>query len=331
MTSPNSYGHWRRPAGSDTQPLTAERRPLLVLVGPTAAGKTVLSLQLARRFDGEIVSADSRLFYRGLDVGTAKPAMAERAAIPHHLIDLCDPDKTISLGQYQRLAYRTIDEILTRGRLPILVGGTGQYVMAVVEGWGIPEIAPRPALRAALESLGEAEAARWLAALDPAAAARIDPRNVRRVVRALEVTLTTGRPISALQRKTLPPYDTLIIGLWRERRALYKRIDARVEAMMAAGLLDEVRRLREAGYGRELPSLSGLGYRQLSAYLAGEMSLEAAVERIKFETHRFARQQATWFRRDDSRIAWFDLDAADNVSVEVVAYVEGWLKMTTKR
>ena len=311
-----SYGHGR-------QILIDNHRPLLVLVGPTAVGKTALSLHLARRFDGEIISADSRLFYRGMDIGTAKPTPAERAAAPHHLLDLCDPDETISLGQYQRLAYRAIDDVLTRGRLPILVGGTGQYVLAVVEGWGIPEVAPRPALRAALEGLGEAELARWLAALDPAAAGRIDSRNVRRVVRALEVTLVTGRPISELQRKTPPPYDVLIIGLLMKRQSLYARIDARVDAMMAAGLLDEVRRLRDAGYSRDLPSMSGLGYRQLLAYLDGEMSLEAAVERIKFETHRFARQQATWFRRDDPRIAWFDLETGR--AEQIVTFVEGWL------
>ncbi len=296
-------------------------RPLLVLVGPTAVGKTALSLALARRFDGEIVSADSRLFYRGLDIGTAKPTAAERGDIPHHLIDVCEPDETLSLGQYQRLAYRTIDEILARGRLPILVGGTGQYVWAVVEGWGIPEVAPRPALRAALEGLGQDEAARWLAALDPTAAGRIDPRNVRRVVRALEVTLVTGRPISALQRRTPPPYDIHLIGLREERDALYARIDARVDEMMSAGLLDEVAGLRDAGYGPELPSMSGLGYRQLLAFLAGEMSLDAAVERVKFETHRFARQQATWFRRDDSRIAWFEAGEREGV----VASVAAWL------
>ena len=299
--------------------------PLLVLVGPTAVGKTALSLELARRFDGEIVSADSRLFYRGLDVGTAKPTPAERAAAPHHLIDVCDPNQTLSLGEYQRLAYRTIEDILTRGRLPILVGGTGQYVWAVVEGWGIPKVAPQPALRAALEGLGDGEPARWLAALDPAAAARIDPRNVRRVVRALEVTLVTGRPISELQRKTPPSYDIRILGLTRDRDALYERIDDRVEAMMAAGLLDEVRRLRYAGYGRDLPSMSGLGYRQLLAHLAGEMTLGEAVERIKFETHRFARQQATWFRRDDRRIHWFELGGASKTTETVAKFIEGWV------
>lgn len=304
--------------------MNRERRPLLVLVGPTAVGKTALSLYLARRFNGEIISADSRLFYRGLDIGTAKPLPAERAAAPHHLIDICPPDGTLSLGEYQRLAVRTIDDIIGRDHLPILVGGTGQYVSAVVEGWGIPEVAPRPELRAALEVLGVDEAARWLAALDPAAAARIDPRNFRRVIRALEVTLVTGRPITELQRKTPPPYDIRVIGLWRGRRSLYERIDSRVDAMMAAGLLDEVRRLRDAGYSADLPSMSGLGYRQLMTHLSGEASLDEAVERIKFETHRFARQQATWFRRDDPRITWFDLDEDDDPA-RVAAAVEEWV------
>ena len=304
--------------------MNRQRRPLLVLIGPTAVGKTALSLDLARRFDGEIVSADSRLFYRGLDVGTAKPTPTERATVPHHLIDVCEPDETLSLGQYQRLAYRTIDAIHNRGHLPILTGGTGQYVWAVVEGWGIPEVAPQPALRTALDRLGDDEPWRWLTALDPVAARRIDPRNVRRVIRALEVTLVTGRPISELQRKTPPPYDVQVIGLWRDRRSLYERIDARVDAMMVEGLLDEVRQLREAGYGGDLPAMSGLGYRQLMAHLAGEMSLDEAVERVKFETHRFARQQATWFRRDDPRIIWFDLDEDDDPA-RVAAVVEKWL------
>jgi len=181
-------------------------------------------------------------------------------------------------------------------------------VWAVVEGWGIPAVAPRPALRKELEKLSGGEATRWLAALDPVAAGRIDPRNVRRVVRALEVTLTTGRPISELQRKTPPPYDTFILGLSRDRAMLYARIDARVDEMMAAGLLDEVRRLRDAGYGATLPSMSGLGYRQLLSHLEEELSLDEAVARIKFETHRFARQQATWFRGDDPRITWLDAE-----------------------
>lgn len=302
-------------------------RPLLALVGPTAVGKTALSLHLAAEFDGEIVSADSRLFYRGLDIGTAKPTLEERGItgdrpfIPHHLIDICSPDETITLGEYQQLAYAAIESIQARGRLPILVGGTGQYVKAVVEGWNIPRVAPQPALRQALEQLGDAELARWLHALDAQAAAKIDPRNVRRVVRALEVILSTGRPISALQHKTPPPYRSLTIGLFLERDTLYTRIDERVDAMMAAGLLEEVASLKAAGYDRRLPAMSGLGYRQLWAYLAGEMSLAEAVERIKFETHRFARQQATWFRRDDPTIVWFE---ASEVAA-ITAAVRHWL------
>lgn len=305
--------------------MSAATRPtLLVLVGPTAVGKTTLSLELARRFSGEIVSADSRLFYRGMDIGTAKPSPGERAAAPHHLIDICNPDVTLSLGQYQRLAYEVIDDVLARDRLPILVGGTGQYVMAVVEGWGIPEVAPQPALRAALEGLGGPEAARWLAALDPAAAARIDPRNIRRVVRALEVTFIAGRRISDMQRKRPPSYDVAIVGLTRSRQSLYTRIDARVDEMIAAGLLEEVRRLRDAGHAAA-PPLSGLGYRQLLAYLDGETTLDEAVARIKFETHRFARQQATWFRADDPRITWFDLDEPE-APAAVVAHIAAWLE-----
>jgi tRNA dimethylallyltransferase len=281
--------------------------PLLVIVGPTAVGKTALSIALAQKFDGEIVSADSRLFYKDMDIGTAKPTIEQRTAVPHHLIDLCRPDQTITLAQYQRLAYETIDAIHQSGRLPLLVGGTGQYVKAVVEGWGIPEVAPRKRLRKALENLGGPELARWLAALDPDAAERIDPRNVRRVVRALEVTLVTGRPISELQRKKPPPYRIKTIGLHTDRETLYQRIDHRVDQMMAAGLLDEVKTLLVEGYKPNLPAMSGLGYRQLLEHLAGNNTLEEAVERIQFETHRFARQQATWFRLDDPNITWFDI------------------------
>jgi tRNA dimethylallyltransferase len=268
-------------------------------------GKTALSLELAHQFPLEIVSADSRLFYRGMDIGTAKPSLAERTAVPHHLIDICSPAETVTLGAYQRLAYAAIHDIQARGRLPLLVGGSGQYVRAVVQGWGIPELPPQPALRTALERLDGDELARWLAALDPEAAQRIDRRNLRRVIRALEVTLVKGRPISELQRKRPPGYPILQIGLDCDRDALYGRIDQRVDGMMAAGLLAEVAHLVSLGYGRDCPPLSGLGYRQLLDYLAGESSLAEAVERIKFETHRFVRQQYTWFRRDDPALHWF--------------------------
>ncbi|MCA9917075.1 MAG: tRNA (adenosine(37)-N6)-dimethylallyltransferase MiaA [Anaerolineales bacterium] len=303
-------------------------QPLIVLLGQTAVGKTALSLKLAQAFNGEIISADSRLFYRGMDIGTAKPTPAEQATAKHHLIDLCQPDETVTLGDYQRRAYQIIDFVLANGRLPIIVGGTGQYVKAVVEGWGIPEVPPHPKLRDALAQLPGPELARWLAALDPEAAAKHDPRNLRRIIRALEVTLVTGRPISELQRKTAPPYRICQIGLARPREALYARIDARVDQMMAAGLLAELETLRDMGYGRSLPSMSGLGYRQLWSYLEGEMSLEEAVERIKFETHRFARHQANWFRKDDPAISWFTM--GDGVETAVHNHIQNWLQPAPK-
>lgn len=297
---------------------------LLVVVGQTAVGKTALSLKLAKALNGEIISVDSRLFYRGMDIGTAKPSVSEQTVVPHHLIDICNPDETISLGAFQRLAYQTIDAVLANGRLPILVGGTAQYVNAVVEGWGIPEVPPHLELRQALAALGGEELARWLTYLDPVAAERLDPRNVRRVIRALEVTLVAGQPISELQHKTPPPYDICVIGLRREREVLYERIDQRIDQMVQEGLLDELIALRDAGYGRKLPSMSGLGYKQLWPYLEGEMGLEEAVERIKFETHRFARHQATWFRKKGVLIHWFDMDEA-GVETAVFDFVTEWL------
>lgn len=302
----------------------APQPPLLVIAGPTAVGKTALSLALARRFDGDVISADSRLFYRGMDIGTAKPTAAERGEVPHHLVDIREPDETISLGEYQELAYTAIGAVHRRGRLPILVGGTGQYVNAVVEGWDIPRVPPQPQLRAALERLGGEELNRWLQALDPRAAAKIHPHNVRRVIRALEVTIGSGRPISEQQRRRPPAYDILILGLDAARDTLYERINRRVDQMMAEGLLDEVKRLHEAGYGWRLPAMSALGYQQLGAHLRGELSLDEAVERIKFETHRFVRRQYTWFRRDDPRIHWLDVGDED-YTVRAAALVAGWL------
>ncbi len=306
------------------QALAAARRPLIALVGPTAAGKTQLSLALARRFAGEIVSADSRLFYRQMDIGTAKPTPNERERVPHHLIDIREPDEPLTLGEYRRVASDTIAAVHGRGRLPLLVGGTGQYVMAVLEGWGIPEVPPHPLLRRTLRRLGRHELARWLAVLDPAKAEELDSRNIRRVVRALEVALISGRSMTDLQKKTPPPYDSLMIGLECERSWLYERIDARVDRMMADGLLDEVKALKEAGYSARLPALSGLGYRQLYAHLNGEMSLDVAVERMKNETHRLARQQGTWFRKDDKRIHWLRADASD-LQAKVETLVTSWL------
>ena len=285
---------------------------VLVLVGPTAVGKTATSLLLARELGGEIVSADSRQVYRGMDIGTAKVTPEERGDIPHHLIDIRAPDETISLGEYKELADAIIADILARGRLPMLVGGTGQYVRAVVEGWQIPRVPPQPDLRRELEELAaregkEAVFAR-LQALDPASAQTIDYRNLRRVIRAIEVTLVAGRPFSELQTKQPPPWRMVQIGLTRPRERLYTRADARIEAMLAAGWVDEVRRLLAQGYTPDLPSFASLGYREVAAYLAGDISLEEAKTRIRRATRAFIRRQYNWFRLTDPRIHWFDLE-----------------------
>jgi tRNA dimethylallyltransferase len=214
----------------------------------------------------------------------------------------------MTLDEYQRLAYTTISEIQERDCLPILVGGTGQYVKAVVEGWGIPAVVPNPGIREQLLSLGGPELARWLDYLDPKSADRIHPRNLRRIIRALEVILISGRRMSDLQKKSPPGFDILMIGLTCDRETLYKRIDARIDRMMTDGLLEEIVNLQKAGYGRQMPAMNGLGYAQLHAYIDGELSLEEAVQRAKYETHRFVRQQYTWFRPGDSVILWFNVE-----------------------
>ncbi|MFT5195270.1 MAG: tRNA dimethylallyltransferase [Cellvibrionaceae bacterium] len=298
--------------------------PLLVIVGQTAVGKTELSLKLAKRFNGEIISADSRLFYRGMDIGTAKPSVSERQGIPHHLIDVCEPDETLTLGDYQSRVNLIIADCHSRGKLPMLVGGTGQYVKAVVEGWGIPRVVPHFDLRHELEKIEGAELGRWLQMLDPIAAEKLDARNVRRVIRALEVTLVSGVPISQLQSKTPPHWKILTIGLYREREELYARIDQRVDWMLENGLQAEVRSLLAAGYHWKLPAMSGLGYRQFQPYFDQESSLADVVERIKFETHRFSRQQNNWFSRENKTIDWIDA-ASENVVDAAVVNVESLL------
>ena len=310
------------PSAINHQPSAISHEPsaigyrLLVLVGPTAVGKSAMAIELAERLGGEIISADSRYLYRGLDIGTAKPSPADRARAPHHLIDVTDPDRPWSLAEYQKAATTLISEINERQRLPLLVGGTGQYVRAVLDGWTIPKRESDPGLRSELEAFAERDGAdalyQRLVEADPAAAASIDKRNVRRVIRALEVTITTGVPFSAQRNKNPPGYRLLLIGLTLPRANLYARIDARIEAMFAAGLVDEVKALA-AKYTWTLPALSAIGYRQVGAYLRGEIDLDEAKRMIKHDTRRFVRQQANWFKADDSQIHWYD---ADSLKVE---------------
>lgn len=294
---------------------SSNERKLLAIVGPTATGKTALAVRLAERLGGEVVNADSRQVYRGMDVGTAKPTSEERARVRHWLVDVANPDEPFSLGRFVELADEALQNCWSRGVLPLLVGGTGQYVWALLEGWRVPRVPPDRKLRAELEALAQREGPEALVAelrrVDPESAARIDPRNVRRVIRALEVYRVTGRPLAAWRTHETPQFESIVLGLSCERAELYRRIDARVDVMIDAGLVAEVRGLLERGYACDLPSMSGIGYRQVCQHLAGELALDEAVARIKTETHRLARMQHTWFRAGDARIHWIGLTAAD--------------------
>ncbi|MEW6447252.1 MAG: tRNA (adenosine(37)-N6)-dimethylallyltransferase MiaA [Bacillota bacterium] len=293
--------------------------PLLVIAGPTATGKSAVAIEVALRVNGEIVSADSMMVYRGMDIGTAKPTPAERRGVPHHLIDVVDPDEDFSVAAFQKLARESIREINERGRLPVLAGGTGLYIRAVIEGFRLPGGADKELRRRLTEEgkrYGVSRLHERLRAVDPEAAARIHPNNLKRVIRAIEVYYQTGTPISLAASSAEPGYDALLIGLYLERQELYRRIEARVDAMIAAGLVDEVRRLIAGGLRRDATAMQALGYKEIAAYLAGEISFEEAVRLLKRNTRRFAKRQFTWFKRD-KRIHW--LNVADFPSTEALA------------
>ena len=265
-------------------------------------------MALAERAPVHVINADSRQVYRGMSMGTAKPTPDEQAAVPHHLIDVVDPSGGYSLAAFLSQARAAIDEALGLGVLPVVVGGTGQYVWGLAEGWRAPEVPPHAELRARLEREAAERGAPALHArlsrVDADAAASIDPRNVRRVVRALEVWQVTGKRFSSLRKKGEVPFEPRLFGIDVERGELRARIDARVDGMIARGWVEEVRALVEAGYGPELPAFSAAGYRELAAHLRGEVTLEEAVASAKKATHRLARSQANWFRRSDPRITW---------------------------
>ncbi len=272
-------------------------------------GKTAAAIALAHRLGGEIVCADSRTIYREMDIGTAKPTSRQRARVPHHLLDIANPDQVVTLAAYRDLADRAISDIRARGHVPLLAGGTGLYIRAVVDGFTIPRVSPDPGLRTRLEALeGKAPGTlhKRLQQVDAVAAARIHPRNIRRLIRALEVHEHTGRPISTLQRAD-PVGAAVQIGLTMDREALYRRIDARVDEQLAGGLLDEVQGLLASGYAPTLPAMHGLGYKEIVEYLQGGVPLDEAVRRLKRNTRRFAKRQYTWFRRD-GRVQWLDVD-----------------------
>jgi tRNA dimethylallyltransferase len=301
---------------------------IVVVLGPTAVGKTELSLQLAERLGAEIVSADSRLLYRGMDIGTAKPSAQQLAHITHHLIDVADPDATWSLADFQAAVETAISDISERGRLPFLVGGSGQYLRAILQGWSPPALEADPALRRTLEAwaadIGKQGLHDRLASLDPPAAARIDARNLRRTVRALEVIFSTGQLFSAQRMQGQTRYQSLQIGLTLPRPELFARIDARIEAMLRAGWLDECRRLLAQGYSPDLPALSAIGYRQLTQHIKGEISLEEAVVQIKRATRVFVRRQGNWFKPADPTIHWFEA-GNEGMMVEIEKLIERFL------
>jgi tRNA dimethylallyltransferase len=301
---------------------------LLGIVGPTCVGKSQLALQLAQSLGGEIINADSRQVYRYMDIGTAKPTPQERALIPHHLIDVASPNENFSLAQFQQLALKAIENIQQRDKLPIVVGGSGQYVWSVLEGWGIPQVAPNPEFRQSLQEradMGEGnELYDELTTVDPEAAQRIDPRNVRRTIRALEVFQETETPFSQLQRKEATSFNIFVIGLTADREELYRRIDLRVDRMIEQGLVEEVKRLVSRGFNFDMPAMSSIGYRQIGHFLRGELTLPGAIQQIKFESHRLARQQYTWFQLEDTRIHWFDIQKT--VDSQIMAPLNRFLR-----
>jgi tRNA dimethylallyltransferase len=282
---------------------------IVAILGPTGVGKTALALALAEHLPIEVVSADSRTVYRWMDIGTAKPSLEEQRGLPHHLIDVVDPDEAYSLAVYQRQALEAIGRITSRGRLPLLVGGAGLYVSAVCERLALPDVPPNNAVRAELEARARSEGwealQRELQSVDPVSAGRIDPKNVRRVIRALEVFRATGRPFSEWQTPVDSAVDCVLIGLRLEREELYARIDARIDAWIAGGFADEVRGLLARGYAPSLPSMSGLGYREIAQYLGGSVELPNAVTRFKLATHQYAKRQMTWFGARPA-IQWLD-------------------------
>lgn len=289
-------------------------KPVVILVGPTAVGKTEVAIGLAKELAGEIVTADSMQVYKGMDIGTAKPTLAEQNGVPHHLIDIVSPDESFNVARYREMAHAVIADIHARERLPIVSGGTGLYVRAVLDEFALPGSGSDPNVRARLtaeaEQHGKQALYERLVEMDPETAERLHPNDVRRVIRALEVYETTGKTMSQhlkeAQQKT-PRYHAIRIGLTRPRAELYRRINQRVEQQVADGLVDEVRGLMQR-YHLNKTARQALGYKEIIDYLEGKSTFEEAIERLKRETRRYAKRQYTWFRRDE-QLRWFDLHA----------------------
>ena len=299
---------------------------IMGLVGPTGIGKTALALLLADTCDIEIVSVDSRQVYRGMDIGTGKPSAAELSKVRHHLVDIVDPQETFSLAEFLDKAYLVIEDIHGRGKLPFLVGGTGQYFWALMENWTVPRVAPDVSFRKRMEQVVEADGADALFSrlkqVDPDAADSLDIRNIRRVIRAMEIHHVTGVPWSKLQRRGSERFEYQVVGLTMDKPSLHERINDRIGVMIGRGWIREVTDLLETGVTMSHSSMASVGYRDLGSYLSGDLALEEALENIKRKTQRFARRQYNWFRPDDSRINWVNatnLSEASEIVRNIVA------------
>jgi tRNA dimethylallyltransferase len=305
-----------------------EKQPVIVIIGPTAVGKTASAISAGQELDAEIVSADSRQVYQQMDIGTAKPTPEELAALPHHLIDVVPPDIRYNVADFKRDAAQLIDDIHGRRKLPMIVGGTGQYITALIEGWQIPEVEPDHELRAELEAYAKEHG--WqgllerLREVDPVHAEQVDAKNLRRVIRAIEVSVISGRPYSDFRVKHPPPYTVLELGLTLDREALYERADRRVDAMIETGLVAEVEELVAAGYAWNLPAMTSLGYLQIGNYLQGKLTLNEALEDLCHATHHFIRRQYTWFRKYNADAIWFESNT--HTANTLLATIRSWLR-----
>ncbi|WP_080846360.1 tRNA (adenosine(37)-N6)-dimethylallyltransferase MiaA [Cytobacillus gottheilii] len=314
-----------------------EKQKLLAVIGPTAVGKTNLSIQLAKKYNGEIISGDSMQIYKTMDIGTAKISPAEMEGIPHYLIDIKEPDEAFSAAEFQQLVRRQIEDISSRGKLPIIVGGTGLYIQSVIYDYQFSDAPSDEEFRKKLEKRAEIEGSEVLFAelekMDPTSAENIHPNNVRRVIRALEVYHCTGIPVSQWQEKQQPEllYNTSIIGLTMDRDLLYQRINERVDLMMRAGLLKEVESLYEKGI-RNCPSIQAIGYKEIYDYIEGRATLETAIENLKQNSRRYAKRQLTWFR-NKMDVEWFDMTKAleeeqrQKKFAEICFHIEGKLRV----
>ncbi|MBT2642354.1 tRNA (adenosine(37)-N6)-dimethylallyltransferase MiaA [Bacillus sp. ISL-41] len=311
-----------------------QKQKLIVLIGPTAVGKTKLSIELAKKFNGEIISGDSMQIYKGMDIGTAKITQEEMEGIPHHLIDIKEPDESFSTAEFQELVRMKIDEISSRGKMPMIVGGTGLYIQSVIFDYQFTDAPSDPSFRRSLEQAADENGQEFLHGklkdADPESASRIHPNNVRRVIRALEIIHCTGKTAGELQENQSPEllYDTALIGLTMDREMLYNRINYRVDLMMKQGLLDEVQYFYEKGL-RDCQSIQAIGYKELYDYFDGKVPLELAIENLKQNSRRYAKRQLTWFR-NKMNVEWFDMSEskdAEKKFAEISKFIEGKLEI----